>query len=178
MLPSAFVSIEIFIGRCFWKTLRPYNTHLLKWSQTSRTPQGRYSSFSRPDLPIEAKHTTCLYLKSLLYNTFVYFFPGTPTTYMNLIWFAMSLDVSWKHITIQYARFCLNYLNNELENLWSFGVYNCSKVPWNDLFASPVGHPFVLLFILENPDDDGVGNGPAQVWSRHSVQALILWREM
>ena len=42
------------------------------------------------------------------------------------------------------------------------------------LLASPVGHPVVLQLILQNPDDDRVGDGSADVGSGDGVQALVL----
>ena len=42
------------------------------------------------------------------------------------------------------------------------------------LLASPVGHPVVLQLILQDPDDDRVGDGPADVGSGDGVQALVL----
>ena len=44
----------------------------------------------------------------------------------------------------------------------------------NDLLGAPVGHPFKLLFILEDAHHHGKGNGAADVESRHSVETLIL----
>jgi len=45
---------------------------------------------------------------------------------------------------------------------------------WNYLLGAPVGHPFKLLFILENADHHGEGNGAADIVSRHGVEALVL----
>ena len=43
-----------------------------------------------------------------------------------------------------------------------------------NLLASPVSHPIVFQLVLQDPDDDGVGDGPTDVGRRHGVQTLIL----
>ncbi len=45
---------------------------------------------------------------------------------------------------------------------------------WNNLLAASVRHPVVLQLVLENPDDDGVGDGAADVGCSDSVQTLVL----
>ena len=52
-------------------------------------------------------------------------------------------------------------------------VYNDMRIGAADLLGAPVGHPFKLLLVLQDPDDDGGGNRAAEVGGNNGVQAFV-----